>query len=217
MTSTQWVAKTARLLDDEKLASVLVRLMMVMNDIGITNSQMAEWQRTKDPKKQPRWRGAVLYFGRIQSAHLLEVLEIIREIDQSQRLKARVSQCSKTVNKCFGIITKFLDTDDHKLLTKLRNVVAFHYDPKLPMRRLKRLVETKPDHQFAYSMGDDTLDWYFELADLIADEVVVRDVFKIDEKEDIAAAAIKVLDRLHVIGDAFMRFAAYFVRECCKK
>jgi hypothetical protein len=47
--------------------------------------------------------------------------------------------------------------------------------------------------------------------------MVIRDVFKIDEKEDIAAAAPKVLDRLHVIRDALTRFAAYFVRECCKK
>lgn len=34
-------------------------------------------------------------------------------------------------------------------------------------------------------MGNDTLDWYFELGDLIIDEVVIRGVFRIDEKEDI--------------------------------
>ena len=217
MASTQWVTETAKLLKDEKLASVLVRLMIVINDIGITNSQMVEWQETKDPKKKTRGRGAVLYFGRVQSAHLLEALEIIREVDNNPYLKARVRQCSKIVNKCFDVLAKFLDTDDHKILTKLRNVIAFHYDPKLALRRLKRLVEIQPDHRFAYSMGNDTLDWYFELGDLIADEVVIRDVFKIDERVDIATAAIKVLDRLHVIGDAFTRFAAYLVRECCKK
>jgi hypothetical protein len=217
MTSTQWVAKTANLLNDEALASVLVRLMIVMNDISVTNSQMVEWQMTEDPKKKPRWRGAVLYFGRIQSAHLLEALKIIREIDQSTAVKARVGQCSKAVNRCFDIVATFLDTADHKMLDMLRSNIAFHYSSKLPIRRLKRLVEVQPDHRFSYSMGNETLDWYFELGDLIADEVVVRDIFKIDEKEDIATAAIKVLDRLHVIGDAFTRFAAYFVRECCKK
>jgi hypothetical protein len=217
MTSTQWVAKTAKLLNNEDLASVLVRLMIVMNDISITNSQMVEWQRTKDPKKKPRWRGAVLYFGRVQSAHLFEALEIIREIDNNPVLKARVRKSSKAVNRCFDVVSKFLDTSDHGLLATLRNNVAFHYAPKLSMRRLKRLVETQPNHRFAYSMGDETLDWYFELGDLIADEVVIRDVFKVDEKEDIAKAAIEVLDRLHKIGDAFTRFAGNFVRECCKK
>ncbi len=217
MTSTQWIAKTANLLSDEDLASVLVRLMIVMNDISITNSQMLEWQTTEDPKKKPRWRGALLYFGRVQSAHLFEALEIIRELERDPRLKARVGQCSKAVNQCFDTVVQFLGTDDYGLLATLRNNVAFHYGSKLPIRRLKRLVDTQPDHRFGYSMGSDTLDWYFELGDLIIDEVVIRDVFKIDEKEDIATAAIKVLDRLHVIGDAFTRFAAYFVRECCKK
>jgi hypothetical protein len=217
MTSTQWVAKTANLLNDKGLASVLVRLMIVMNDISITNSQMLEWQTTEDPKKKPRWRGAVLYFGRVQSAHLFEALEIIREINRDSKLKGRVRQCSKTVNECFDTVSRLLNTADYLLLATLRNNVAFHYTSKLPMRRLKRLVDIQPDHRFAYSMGNDTLDWYFELGDLIADEIVIRDVFKIDEKEDIAKAAIKVLDRLHVVGDAFTRFAGYFVRECRKK
>ena len=66
-------------------------------------------------------------------------------------------------------------------------------------------------------MGTDTLDWYFDLGDLIADEVLIRDVFEIDEKEDIAKAALEVLKRLHVIGDAYAKFAPYFIRECCKK
>lgn len=217
MASTQWVARTANLLNDEGLAPVLVRLMIVMNDISITNSEMVEWQTTEHPKKKPRWRGAVLYFGRVQSAHLFEALEIIREIDRDLDLKARVRQCSKTINECFDTVAGILGTADYGLLATLRNNVAFHYTSKLPMRRLKRLVDLQPDHLFAYSMGNDTLDWYFELGDLIIDEVVIRDVFKIDEKENIATAAIKVLDRLHVIGDAFTRFAAYFVRECCKK
>src|SRR5262249_16629597 len=121
MTSTQWVAKTASLLDDEGLASVLIRLMMVSNDVSITNSQMVEWQETEDPKKKPRWRGAVLYFGRIQSAHLFEALEIIREIDKESALKARVRRCSKTVNECFDIVAKFLDTADYSMLGTLRN------------------------------------------------------------------------------------------------
>jgi hypothetical protein len=202
---------------DKKLASVLVRLMMVINDIGITNSQMVEWEKTEDPKKKPRWRGAVLYFGRVQSAHLYEALDIIYQIKYDADLKARVEKCPKLVNECFDTIASFLGTADHKLMAKMRNVVAFHYDPKLVMRRLERLVEKHPDHRFAYSMGTDTLDWYFDLGDLIADEVLIRDVFEIDEKEDIAKAALEVLKRLHVIGDAYTKFAPYFIRECCKK
>lgn len=211
MTSTEWVGKTAKLLEDEKLGSVLVRL------ISITNSQMIEWEKTEDRKKKQRSRGAILYFGRVQSAHLYEALDIINEIKYDPDLKARVEKCSKVVNGCFDTIAAFLGSSDHKLMAKMRNVVAFHYDPKLATRRLKSLVDKYPDHRFAYSMGTETLDWYFELGDLIADSVLIRDVFEIDEEQDIAAAALEVLMRLHVIGDAFTKFAPYFIRECCRK
>jgi hypothetical protein len=63
--------RSEKLLHDEKLASVVLRLMMVMNDLGITNSSMYEWERTEDSKKRMRWRGGVLYFGRVQSATYL--------------------------------------------------------------------------------------------------------------------------------------------------
>jgi hypothetical protein len=215
--STQWVAKTADLLADEKLASVLIRLMMVMNDVGITNSQMQEWEKTEDPKKKPRARGAILYFGRVQSAHLFEALDIIEEIKRDSDLSERVARSDRRVIAFYDTVAAFLGTQDHKLMAKMRNVVAFHYEPKLALRRLKRTVEKYPDHRFSYSMGNDTLDWYFELGDLIADGILIRDVFEIQEDQDIAVAALEVLKRLHVIGEAFTNFAAYFVRECCKK
>ena len=93
MSSREWVFKSRKLLLDEKLASVVLRLMIVMNDIGLTNSQMFEWERTEDKKKQARWRGAVLYFGRIQSAHLFEALDIIAEIKKDPDLINRVNRC----------------------------------------------------------------------------------------------------------------------------
>jgi hypothetical protein len=215
--STQWVAKTAELLRDEKLASVLVRLMMVMNDIGITNSQMLEWEKTEDMKKKPRARGAILYFGRVQSAHLFEALDIIEEIKRDPDLKARVARSDRRIIGFFDIVAAFLGSKDHALMAKMRNVVAFHYDPKLAMRRLKSLVEKYPDHRFGYSMGNETLDWYFDLGDLIADGILIRDIFEIKEDQDIATGALEVLKRLHIIGEAFTNFAGFFIRECCKR
>jgi hypothetical protein len=215
--STQWVARTAELLGDEKLASVLVRLMMVKNEIGITNSQMQEWEKTEDMKKKPRARGAILYFGRVQSAHLFEALDIIKEIKCDPDLKARVARSDPRVIGFFDIVAAFLGSKDYALMAKMRNVVAFHYDPKLAIRRLKRLVEKYPDHRFGYSMGNETLDWYYDLGDLIADSILIRDIFEIKEDQDIASGALEVLKRLHVIGEAFTNFAGYFIRECCKK
>jgi hypothetical protein len=215
--STQWISKTARLLDDEKLASALVRLMMVMNDIGITNSQMHEWEKTEDRKKKPRARGAILYFGRVQSAHLFEALNIIEEIKRDADLSARVARSDRRIIAFFETVAAFLGSNDHKLMAKMRNVVAFHYDAKLAIRRVRSIVEKYPEHRFAYSMGNETLDWYYELGDLISDGILIRDVFEIKEDQDIAAGALEVLKRLHVIGEAFTNFAGFFIRECCAK
>jgi hypothetical protein len=38
-------------------------------------------------------------------------------------------------------------------------------------------------------------------------EILIREGFDIDESQSIAEAALSVLDRLHVIGDAFTKFA----------
>jgi hypothetical protein len=217
MSSRQWVAKTAKIAENEKLASVLIRLMMVMNDISIINNEMFEWERTEDPKKKPRSRGAILYFGRVQSAHLYEALDIVYAIKYDGDLMKRVEQCEKQVLENFNTVAVFLGSEDHKILAQLRNAVAFHYDPKLAMRRLKKLVADFPEHLSSYSMGSETLDWYYELGDVIADGVLIRDVFKIKEEEDLAAAALEVLKRLHMIGEAYTNFAGYFIRECCSK
>lgn len=148
---------------------------------------------------------------------MYEALDIIYQIKYDPELLKRVEQCDKEVLANFNTVAAFLGSKDHTILAKLRNVVAFHYDPKLALRRIKRIVELDPEHQFSYSMGSDTLDWYFELGDLIADNVLIRDVFEIKESEDLATAALEVLKRLHVIGEAFTNFAGYFIRDCCAR
>ena len=217
MSSRTWSVRSAKLLQNEKLGSVVLRLMIAMNDIGVTNSSMVEWENTDDPKKTVRWRGGVLYFGRVQSAHLFEALSIINEIKKDKDLMTAVEGADRATQQSFEAVAKFIDGDDYKMMAKMRNVLAFHYEPKLTLRRLQKLVEKWPSHSTMYSLGSDTLDWYFELGDLIADEITIWDVFKVPENADIRKGAIEVLDRLHKIGTAFTDFAGYFIRACCSK
>jgi hypothetical protein len=217
MSSRTWSVRSAKLLENEKLGAIILRLMMAMNDLGITNSSMAEWEKTDDPKKKARWRGGVLYFGRVQSAHLFEALTIIAEIRNDSDLMAAVDNSDPATKASFDTVAKFLDDADYKMMAKMRNVVAFHYGPKLAMRRLRNLVDDWPEHRTMYSLGSETLDWYFELGDLIADEIVIREVFEIPDGTNIKTAAIAVLDRLHKIGTAFTDFAGHFIRASCAK
>jgi hypothetical protein len=103
------------------------------------------------------------------------------------------------------------------MMAKLRNVVAFHYEPKLSVRRLQKIVKESSGHLTTYSLGNATLDWYFELGDLVIDEMVIRDVFQIPESSDLKQAAVEVLDRLRTIALAFLDFAGYFIRANCAR
>jgi hypothetical protein len=114
--SRTFMVRTEKLLRDEKLGVIVVRLMIVMNDISITNSSMQEWQTTTEPKKRGRWRGGVLYFGRIQSAHLFEALSIIKEIRDDTELRAVVARCDTSTQQSFATVLPFLSGTDFGLM-----------------------------------------------------------------------------------------------------
>jgi hypothetical protein len=215
--SRTFSVRSEKLLRDEDLGSVILRLMMAVNDITITSSSLYEWEHTTEPKKKARWRGGVLYFGRVQSAHLFEALSIIKQIKDDKDLMTAVERADSKTQESFAGVAKFLGSKDHVMMAKLRNVVAFHYESKLAFRRLKKVVDKLPGHLMTYSLGSATLDWYFELGDLIVDEIVIRDVFQIADSADLQQATTEVLDRLRTIAVAFLDFAGYFIRAYCAR
>jgi len=211
------MGRNAKLLANKDLASVVVRLMMVMNDLGVANSALTEWEGTRDRKKEARRSGGKLYYGRMMMAHVYEGLQIIEKITNSPQLKAAVDRCDSKTRASFDAVARFLDTDDYKLLRRIRNNSSFHYDSKLTVRALEKLIQKYPDHISPYSLGQDTLDWYFELGDLINDKIVVRDIFKVPDQADIRTAIDPILVRLHTMAVAFTDFVGHFIWHCMKK
>src|SRR5262245_60197250 len=156
MASSTWVIRSAKLLHDKELASVLLLLMMAMNDLGVANSALYEWDHTDDPKKRARQNGGKLYFGRMQMAHVYEALLIIQAIKANPRLMTAVKRCNQKTQASFDAVAVFLKSDDFKILCRIRNNAAFHYDRKLAIRYLEQIVEKLPNHPFAYSLGHET-------------------------------------------------------------
>ena len=81
------MVRSAKLALDQEIASVVLRLMMAMNDIGIVNDALQQWFNTEDKKKKQRQDGGKLYYGRMQSAHIYEALLIIEEIENTHHSK----------------------------------------------------------------------------------------------------------------------------------
>jgi len=91
--------------------------------------------------------------------------------------------------------------------------VGFHYDAELAIKALKRINQKFPRHRFTYSLGDDPLDWHFELGDLVVDTIGVRDIFAAPEGADVRGAIDPMLMRMHTMAAAFSDFAGYFIRK----
>ena len=92
MSSRTWSAKTAVVTADKELASVIVRLMMAMNDIALANEGLSEWIGTTDRRKVYLQNGGRLYYGRMLMAHIYEALSIIEDIQQDPKLRDAVQQ-----------------------------------------------------------------------------------------------------------------------------
>jgi len=216
MGSNTRMVRTSRLAADPEIAAVVLRLMMAMNDIGVANDALQEWDQTKDRKKKGRQNGGKLYFGRMQMAHVHEGLLIVDDISKSATLKVAVDRCKPQTRKSFDEVAKFLKSPDFKILVRIRNNASFHYDRKLAVRALQQIATKFPYDVSPVSLGHETLDWYFELGDKVVDRMVVRDIFKVDEKVGMRAAIDAVLSRLHVMAAAFSDFAGYFIRHYAK-
>jgi hypothetical protein len=211
MGSTTRVVHSGKLVAEEKIATVVLRLMMAMNDIAIVNDALQEWDKTEDKKRKLRKDGGKLYYGRMQSAHIYEALLTVDEIAKTPSLKAAVFHCGGKTTRSFETIAAVLDTDDYKMLCRIRNNASFHYDGKLAVRTLKQIVGKSPNDVSTCSHGNETLDWYFELGDRVLDYCLLRDIIQVDENADIRSAIDDVHVRLHVIAISFSDFAARFI------
>jgi hypothetical protein len=215
--SRTFIVKSRRILHDPDLASVIVRLSMAMNDIGMANDGLGEWTTTlSNPKKKVRQNGGRLYYGRMLMSHVFEALDIINEIRRSPKLMAAVRASDRQTQASFATVAAFLGSQD--LLAQIRNSASFHYDKKRARNGIKKIVANYPTHDSVYSMGLDPLDWYFEIGDLVTDRIVVREIFAVPESVvDVSSAIDPILERMHQMAAAFSDFAGNFIRFQLKR
>jgi hypothetical protein len=63
VSSGTWSFRTAKLIANKEVGSVVVRLMMALNDIAMANEGLGEWTATQDRRKLARQIGGRLYHG----------------------------------------------------------------------------------------------------------------------------------------------------------
>jgi len=65
------------------LGSVLIRLMMVINDMSLAMDAQRRWTEEARSERKHRERGAKIYFIRLQISHIYEAMQIVEEIRDS--------------------------------------------------------------------------------------------------------------------------------------
>lgn len=220
MRSRTWTV-TARKIASESddMKSLLMRLMLFNNDVAILTETTSDWTASEEPKKAARKGPAALYFARILFGHVFEALSFMDEIEGSADLLDAVERCGGSVAKAFHEVNAYRKLEPNKKrLAKMRNCAAFHYNEKLPVRIFKEVEKQAPDRCWSYSMGDEALDYRFELGEEIMAGIVVREVYGLNEPRSLGRRA--KLEKIAVEEQRILRvftgFVVHFVRHHLK-
>jgi hypothetical protein len=213
MSSRTKIVNLTKLANDPLLGSVLVRLMMVLNDFSVANDALGFWRADESLKRKHRRDDALKYFIALQIAHVYEgMLDIVKEIDTTPALKAAVGRCDAPTRREFDQLVRYRKASNfHQIMGRIRNNLAFHYAPGLAKRTLVALANDHPDTMGSITMGSEALDWYFEPGAMVRERVGVREIFKIPHGADVREETDAILTKLHDVSDIFGRFAGNFI------
>lgn len=213
--STTRMTTFKTLADTGALGQVLVRLMMAINDFGLANEALGGWMKEQPPKLVGRQPGAKMYFVRLIISHVFEALDVIKDMRDTPAMKAEVDKCDDEVKTAFAAVAAFIDTDDHKMMLRIRNDTAFHYGEGIVSKALTAAAREHPNANLTMQLGKKAIDWHFEPGDRIIDRIVVREIFKIPPEvkteEAVNKEVTKVVDRMHTMAEKVADFAGYFI------
>jgi hypothetical protein len=116
----------SRLSNKGALGTVLVRLMMFVNDLSLCNDALEQWHKYEDEPHKKRAAGAKMYFVRLMIAHIYEALKVVDKINADPELRNAVGQCDQKTQELFKKVVVIVGTDQAKTMKKVRDK---HYIP----------------------------------------------------------------------------------------
>jgi hypothetical protein len=156
-------------------SNILLRLMMVCNDLSTANAKFTETQKGRARIEDDVEWATTVYFLRLQIGHLSEAMHIIKELRGRSELMALVGQCSQHAQDEFEKLSACLKGGrDFKAfeskLMRIRNTAAFHYDPKTVGRALASRAEAGTRRRSVTASNDIRL-VRFGVADAVLDTI----------------------------------------------
>lgn len=212
-----------RLYDSGPDAVLIVQLMRAADDIVLANWGLSHF-KSKLPNLQKHVQlGACRYFVRLQCGHLAEALELIEKFNQTPGLVDMLTRCQNDVQDAYRRLIEVLPGRSQwkkyeKWILPIRNRLAFHYDPSLIERALKRRASNPATSKSTITRGSEMNLWRFNVADEVEDSIVCRELWKIPPNEDSVIEANKRADFGSDLCRDFIDFvggvAFRYAREC---
>ena len=193
------------------LGTVLVRLMMFINDLSLFNDALEQWHKYEDEPHKKRAAGAKMYFVRLMISHIYEALKLMNDINANSELRNAVGQCDQKTQELFKKIAPLFGGDQFKKMGKVRNDITFHYLHDKVEPALATLAKKFPNNERPISIGEKSIETYFEPSDRVIDNAVLREIFGLPEDGDPSAEIEKVIESMQLIGEDVATFAALFI------
>ena len=126
-----------------KHGSLIVRLMMAADDLNLANWSLIAWHEPQPGMRRHMQQGAIQYFVRLQCGHLREAMRLIPEIRNDATLIHRRKSCTADAKGAFAKLEDCLPGGPNhdkyeRLVGRLRNKMAFHYDQAQVTKALQR-------------------------------------------------------------------------------
>lgn len=209
----------SRLARKPKLGSVMVRLMMALNDVSLSDDGMGRWKNEENERLKNWKTGAQRFFLRTLLAHIFEALAIIREIVNDAELMKVVEGSDAATRSSFEKLRKFIDSADYKFLKRIRNNLAFHYDGKVVQRSVENLAGRFPRKLISCSLGDEAIDWHFTPGEWVENDIIVRAIFGIDAVDEKVAQekTDEIIVRIHELAYSLADFGGHFIKANCQE
>ena len=210
-----------RLQRTSESATIIIKLMMVCNDMQLANEALAEWKIEQPRSRKYRQVGARMYFVRLQISHLHEAIGILKLIQKDKSLRRLIDGCDQRTKESFHKLDSFLRDASrplHRIMAKIRSNLIFHYDERGKM--IVRALSDRAQLCGRYSSitrGNTAYLWHFKAADDIVGEIVVRQIFKIARDKDLRIEVDRINDEIHEFFLCFVDFAGELLWRYCEQ
>ena len=162
--------------------------MMMINDLTLANEAVGDWSVTTDRKRQRRREAGELYHVRILMGHVYEALKLLQHIAADPEILDAVLACDRRTVETFQEAKEYALSPEFEMLKQLRDKAAFHFDRELPIRALQGVGGALPsgneaparqaDYVYLCSIGQEGMDWHFELADDVVRWMIIRNIYR---------------------------------------